>query len=398
MAQRFAILVGTLVVGGGACRGEPAKEGRPQDRPVAVEVGQVDRGPIRRVQTFVAELDAPEAVELASKIAGRLRSVRVQLGEAVAAGALLAQIDDASLRAQLDEARAAAQVAAAALRRAEVEDENAAVELGRKEPLAQKDLITQQELDNVRTRRDSAAAARAVARAQVTQAEARIELLNQQVSDARVSAPFAGWVAARYLDAGAVVSPGTPILRLVRTDPAVVRFQIGEREVGEVRRQLAGGLAFAVALDAYPGERFVGRVVRVAPAIDVASRSVAIEGEVANGDGRLMPGMSGRVELDLGTLADAVRLPVGAPFAVGTPDLGGNRPAVVWAVVEGAARRLEVALGLEDQEFVEVRVGLSPGDQVVTRGVSALREGSRLTIVSGAAPPGDAEAKADLAP
>jgi membrane fusion protein (multidrug efflux system) len=373
------------------------------ERPVPVEVEVLRRGPMQQSLGFVGELAAPEEVELASKVGGRIRSIRVRMGEAATKGALLAQIDDAALRAQYQEAEAALEVAQAGLLRAEVEDKNAEIELARKEPLAKQDLITQQELDNVRTRRDGAAAGLQVATAQISQARARIQVLSQQLGDARITAPFTGWVAARHLDAGAIVSPGTAIVKLVRTDPIVVRFKVSEREVGEIRRRMAaGGLDITIDSDAYRDERFMGRVVRVAPSIDPQSRSAPVEAEVANADGRLMPGMYCRVELDLGSRPDALQVPLRALLAGTSEDSatrlrGEARTTAVFVVADGRARRVSIELGHEHGDHGEVLSGLDDGAVVVVQGQSRLRDGNPVEVVGGGEPPSE-PATAETAP
>jgi len=379
-----------MLVGLVSCSSESGS-GRPGpvDRPVPVEVEVVRRGPMQQSLAYVGELAAPEEVELASKVGGRIRSVRVHMGAAAKKGDLLAQIDDAALRAQHQEAAAALEVAQASLLRSRVEDKNAEIELGRKEPLAKQDLITQQELDNVRTRRDGAAAGLQVATAQVSQAHARIQVLSQQLSDARLTAPFAGWVAARHLDAGAIVSPGTAIVKLVRTDPIVVRFKVSEREVGEIRQRMAaGGLEITVDLDAYRDEKFRGRVVRVAPSIDTRSRSAPIEAEVANADGRLMPGMYCRVELDLGSRPDALQVPVRALLEGTSEDSatrlrGEARSSAVFVITDGHAQRVAIELGHEHGDFGEVLSGLTDGASVVVQGQSLLKDGATVEVVGG---------------
>jgi RND family efflux transporter MFP subunit len=378
-----------------ACSGGEKKQsqrGRSQG-PIPVEVEAIHRASMQQSLAYVGELAAPEEVELASKVGGRLRSVRVNMGEAVERGALLAQIDDSELQAQYQEAEAALEVARAGLVRAEVEDENAAIELARKEPLAKQDLITQQELDNTRTRRNAAAAGLQVARAQISQAQARIQLLTQQLRDARITAPFAGWVAERHLDAGAIVSPGTAIVRLVRTDPIVVRFKVAEREVGEIRRRVAAdGLDVAIDLDAYRDEKFRGRVVRVAPSIDTRSRSAPIEAEVENADGRLMPGMYCRVELDLGSRADALQVPLRALLEGTSEDSGDRlrgeaRTTAVFVVTDDVAQRVPIELGHEHGDYGEVVSGLEDGAVVVVQGQSRLTDGSAVQIVGRSEPP-----------
>ena len=330
------------------------------------------------------------------------------MGEEVKAGQLLVRVDDAQLRSQLQEARAALAVARSTLQRARVEQRTAATEARRKESLARKDLITRQEMDNVRARRDTAAASLAVAQAQVSQAEARVGLLGKQLRDTRILAPFSGWVQTRRLDPGAVVSPGTAVLRLVRKSPIVVRFKVGERHIGEVRRRMAAsdsaapgaqrspGLPVQIRVDAYPREPFRGVIVRIAPALDVASRTVAVEAELPNQDGRLMPGMFCRVALDLGTRQRALLVPLRALVARRDRHSDERRSAArVFVVRDRRARLTQIQLGAEDPGAKgaggdggrgEVLSGLEEGQQVVVEGHDSLEDGAPVEVVSAGAP------------
>jgi membrane fusion protein (multidrug efflux system) len=187
-------------------------------------------------------------------------------------------------------------------------------------------------------------------------------------------------VAARHLDPGAVVNPGVPIVELVHTDPAVVRFQLGERQVGLVGPLMAegGGLEVGLTVAAYGGRRWTGRLVRLAPALRTESRAAAAEAEIANPSGELMPGMFGRLELDLGGSDDALLLPLAAVLDDGRE----GTLSKVFAVRDGKAHQVELRLGMEREGRGEVLEGLSPGDLVVVEGQQRLRDGQDVRIMA----------------
>lgn len=385
-AMRLWVLAVATLVGTG-CRGKESGGPEGQKRPpVAVEVMTIDSGRVHAVQRYVGELRARESVALGARIGGRVRRIQVQLGDAVVPGEVLATLEDIDLRAQLDEAGAALELARASLMRAEVEAANAVSELERKQPLAAGGLITEQELDNVRTRRQGAAAQLAVARAQVSQAEAHTRLLQQQLAETKLTAPFAGRVAQRHLDPGAVVSPGTPILTLVQIDPVVARFRVPERDIGALRARFAGAhRAVRVEVDAYPGETHAGEIARLAPAVDVDSRTVVVEAELANGDGRLLSGMYCRVELVTDRTGETLRLPLSALIA-GREPRDGEVEVEVFTVTAGQATIRRVEIGRRDPDWGEVITGLTAGDRVVVAGHSALTDGAAVNVVGGVKP------------
>ena len=389
------LLLALLGLGAQACHGKDrggaaASAARP---PAPVKVEAVHRGAIDLTLRYPGELKAPETVQIAPEVSGRIEAVSVRMGDKVKKGQLLVRLDDAQLRSQLQESRAALQVARSNVQRAKVEDRTTATELKRKASLAKRDLITRQEMDNIRSRRDTAAASLAVATAQVTQASARIGLLTKQLRDTRIRAPFSGWIQARSLDPGAVASAGTAVLKLVRKSPVVVQFKVGERHIGEVRRRMAAGpLPVQVSVDAYPRKPFSGQVVRVSPALDSASRTAAVEAELPNEDGRLMPGMFCRVALDLGASERALLVPLRAlldetPATRAATQRG--RAAQVFVVEAGKARRVTFQLGTEDNRggeaggggVGEVLGGLEQGQQVVVEGQADLEDGAAVKVM-----------------
>jgi membrane fusion protein (multidrug efflux system) len=200
-----------------------------------------------------------------------------------------------------------------------------------------------------------------------------------------------------------VVSPGVSILRLIKVDKVIARFKVPERHIGRLKdRMIKGPVDVAARVDAYPGRVFPGRIVRVAPGLETASRTVAVEAEVKNPDGRLMPGMYSRVEISLGTRMDALRLPLTAVIdRVVGPAMGRN-PALkdgprsdgharVFVIKKGRARTVRVVLGVRDGRYAEVLRGLAEGVRVITDGKERLRDGRPVRVTgAGANGPGRA--------
>lgn len=364
--------------------GKKADKGQKQTRPTPVKVERIEQGPIRNALLFVGELFAKEQVELAAQMTGRVQSVLVHIGDPAKANASLAQINDTELQAGLSEAKANLEMARAGHARSQVESKNAQTELARMEPLAANDLITAQDLDNARAKAQVAQASLQVARAQIVQAEARVRVLAQNIADARIAAPFSGWVAKRYVDAGAVVAPGTPIVKVVRTHPMVVRFQVPERHVGAVRTSMAKTvLDVTMHVDAYRTETFSGQVVRMAPVLELGTRAAVVEAEVPNPDGRLMPGMYGRVTLLLAKEQQAMRLPMQALMTNDTDNiLKEHGQGTIFVLQDKHVQKVSVKLGVIDGDYGEVLEGLKMGDLVVVQGQSLLQDGHAVQIVA----------------
>lgn len=355
----------------------PGREARPQ----AVRSAALERGDIPRDLEFTGDVVAPERAQIAASVGGRIETIRVRLGDSVAKGDLLAEIDAEVLTAQRREAEAGVRAAEAARLRARTDFENTETEERRVRALAEKNLVSEQEQDNIRARLKNAEAALVSADAQLEQAKARVATLAAQIAQTRVRAPFDAMIEARFLDPGSVVAAGTPILALTRTRPATVRFSVPERFVAAVNRSLnSGDTSVQLRVDAYPMDSFPGKVARISPVLESSSRSRMVEVDFPNEDNRLLPGMFGRVHLRLGVAENALLLPLVAlldfsPVRAGAPDAEGSGTGTLYTVREGKAQRATVRLGIRAGDMGEVLEGLAPGDRVVIEGQHLLRDG-----------------------
>ncbi|HEX2643992.1 MAG TPA: efflux RND transporter periplasmic adaptor subunit, partial [Thermoanaerobaculia bacterium] len=127
-------------------------------------------------------------------------------------------------------------------------------------------------------------------------AEASRDLSRQRLADAVLRAPIDGVVAERRTDVGERLGDNSVAFVIVQTSPLKLRFRVPERYLAKLRE----GQGVSATVDPYPGERFVGRVTQVVRVVDPATRTIAVETEFANRDGRLYPGLFARVDLDLG--------------------------------------------------------------------------------------------------
>ncbi|MEO8198112.1 MAG: efflux RND transporter periplasmic adaptor subunit [Thermoanaerobaculia bacterium] len=281
-----------------------------------------------------ASLEARQRAVLAAEVGGAVEAVRAELGQAVAKGQLLAAIDERSLAQQVAEAEAF-------LRQAKLQFERA-------ENLFERKAVTKAQLLDAVTNRDVA--------------EARLASAKLALDKARVTAPWAGRIAARHVEVGSFVAPGTPLFELVDASRVKVRAEARSADV----RFLSVGREVEVTFDAFPDEKFPARIERLGAELDPQSRTLAVEAELANGDGRLKPGMLARLDIPRQTVAGAL---VAAMAAL--VDLGGSK--AVWTISEGRAVRREVTLGIVIGEEVVI-TGLAAGTQVIIEGQHAVGE------------------------
>ncbi|GBC84589.1 Solvent efflux pump periplasmic linker SrpA [bacterium HR11] len=303
-----------------------------------------------RIVEAVGTVAAWEQTEVAAQVDGPVTEVRKDVGDAVRAGEVLAKIDEREYELRY--------------RQAEADAEQAARDLERAEQMARQGLIPPQQLEMARVR------------AQVARANA--DVARKKYEDTSVRAPYAGEVIQRLVSPGDYVRTGQPLFVLV--DARRLRLKLPVPEMDYARIQ--PGQAVEVRFDALPGQTVTGRVYRVTPAIDPASRTVLVEVLVENADGRVRPGMFAHARLNLGMEAPMVTLPVSALQAVP----GGVQKVYV---VEGDTvreRQVEVAFYVGDR--VVLRSGVRPGERVVAPVPPTIWDGMAVRIVS--APPEDA--------
>ncbi len=356
--------------GGGGFGGN---QGGGQRLPMTVEMVSVKRADMSSEVTVVGNLIGRATVEAGPKIAGRLESVAVRMGDRVSLGQVIARVDDRELQEQVKQAKASFDVSAATIRQREADLRLAQTNLDRSRSLYERELIPKQTFDDTDSRYQAATAQLDLARAQFAQTQARLDELKINLSNTIITSPVSGFVAKRVLDPGGWVTPNTAFISVV--DIGVVRLvaNIVEKDI----RRITQDLPASVEVDAYPGEKFTGRVAHIAPVLDPGTRTGQIEIDIANPDFRLKPGMYAKVAFTVDKKDNALVIPTAALV-----DLGGNRG--VFLANQGELGQVasfkKVDIGIVNQTLAEVTSGLSEGENIVTTGAGALREGDRILL------------------
>jgi membrane fusion protein, multidrug efflux system len=324
-------------------------------RVAVVEVQPVSRGSIARQVTVVGVVEPVRVVGVNSQLSGAVTLVRVQEGDVVRRGAVLARMDSREITAQLAAAQAQFEVTKAAYERAE--------------QLRERRVITLPEYERERT-------AYAAAMAQVEQ-------LRTRLGYATVTAPVDGVITEKRVESGDVVGNQARLFTVAEVSELVVRVGVSELDVVE----LSPGDRAAISLDAFPGRELQGRIRRIFPAGDPTTRLVPVEVVFDAASARTArPGFLARVTFDLATSENVLLLPVAAV-------LGAQGAQSVFLVnEEGAAVRRTVTTGLTSQGRIEIVGGLEEGEEVVVIGNSNLREGMTVRVagrdnVQGSRPP-----------
>ena len=342
------LLIATLTATGcGTTESSPTAPARQ----VPVEITVSARQDIDITVDAVGTLRADRAVEIRPKRAGHIQALPLVEGATVAAGDVLARLDDTDLRAQVD-------VGLASVRDAEVREASARRQLARMQPLLSGGIVAQEQYDDVHAELERASANLEVAKATLALARARL-------AETVIVAPFDGVVGQRRVDVGAYVREGDTLATLVDLDPLEIEFTVSDRFLAQLRRDRA----VSVGVTSHPDERFVGTVVFVAPEVDEVNRTVTVKARLPNPAGELRPGQFASVTLTLDRHVDAVVIPEEALLSDGQRSL-------VFVVEDDVARARQVTTGARELGRVEITDGLAAGQRIVQTGHEKLDPGA----------------------
>ncbi|MBW3550174.1 MAG: efflux RND transporter periplasmic adaptor subunit [Proteobacteria bacterium] len=309
--------------------------------------------------SFAGDVRARQESPLSFRVGGNLVERRVDVGDRVDAGDLLAVLEAGDFQARVRGSQAQLAAAEAELARARADQ-------ARFGQLAEEQLVSRSTLDA----QDAAAAA---AQGQVDAARANLRVARNQTDYTQLRAPADGVIAARSAEAGQVVAAGQTVFTLAAEGAREVAFAVPEGAVGRI----APGQAVQVELWAQDGRRWPGQVREVAPAADPASRTYAARAAVDAPAGALQLGQSARVFLEGdGGAALAV------PLAALQRQADGRGAAVFVVDPETSTLRLQpVEVGPYREDRVPVTGGLSADAWVVAAGGHLLREGQKVIAV-----------------
>lgn len=370
-----AVLFGLRVRETQEQQAKAAKKGKKDgaQRIVTVSVAEARTGQVRQEVLLTGSLRPKEQVDVTAKATGRVERLTYQLGDFVKRGALIAELEHDELLQQVSRAKAALAVTMAATKQRLAELENSKANFGRAESLMKEGLLPRSDYESRRTAYEVVQAQLELSKAQEGQARAEIRELEIRVDQSRIYAPMDGYVSRRHVDQGALVNPSMPILTLVNMTTMVTMASVPEQDVGKLRV----GTRARVEVDAFGDQMFDGRVARIAPVLDAATRSATVEVEIPNKENRLKAEMFARVTLDLGAMRSAVLIPRdGLVYR-------GSQPGV-FITERGRSSFRAIETGQTMGGDVEVLANLTPGTQIVTRGSAMLREGDQLKVVGGA--------------
>lgn len=308
--------------------------------PPVVETVRAETAPVDINVAAIGSLEADQSIVVTTEISGAVTGIAFVDGQRLAKGDVIVTLDQASLKAKQMQADAQLALAKANYQRAQ----------------------------NLFAKGSGTARARDEALNDLRSSEADVEAARAALDKATIRAPFGGTVGLRQISLGQFLEPGDPIATLADLDHLRIDFRVSEIYLTSVQVGQDVDLTF----DARPGEHFKGNVSAIDPVIDAEGRALRVRALLDNKEGKLRPGLFGRVNV-VTLRRESIVIPEEAIIASKT---GGSAVFVVGA--DNVAMMRDVEIGERQLGKVEIKSGLSVGEQVISSGQLKVRDGNQV--------------------
>jgi RND family efflux transporter MFP subunit len=361
--------------------------------PVAVDAAPVQIRELQRSVDAVGTLDPNEEVAVTNQVEGIVEKLFVDLGDSVRAGQPIAELDTRELELNVRQQEAALQqelarvgltdpngtldeAGTSQVRQAEATFADARIRLDRTKKLADSGVIAQQQLDAQQAQFDAADAALRGARetvrnirASISARKAALGLAQKKLTDARISAPLAGFVKDRSASVGQFLRANSPVVTIVQNSPLKLHADVPENAISQVRV----GRPVQFQVDAFPARTFEGRITRLAPSVDQQSRTLKLEAVADNADGLLKPGFFARVTIQTDRKDKVIVVPAESLMTVAGIEK-------VFVIENGKVAERIVRSGARLNNEVEIVEGLNEGDVVAKSNLGSLQQGREVSV------------------
>lgn len=360
------LLVSALFATAGCGQKDAATDGSQDKAEVPVSVEQVKTGSISSTTTITGKVTPLVEINVVPKTGGKVAEVLVDVGTRVKKGQVLVKLDTAELQDQLKQASASLELARSNNVQNQFRVQDALNNLNRMQTLYNQGAISRQQYDvallqyNVMKNTDTGAT--------VKQAQASVDLIRTQISNAIITAPDNGEISARMVDPGEMAGPGLTVVTVVNISKVYVEGVVAEKDISLVKK----GQQVDVKIDA-AGGTVKGVVETISPAADSRSKGYPVKVALSNADNKLRPGMFGEIQLVTGQKDGVVIIPKEAVVDRGTGK-------IAYVVNGSKAEERKVNLGLESGDRVEVTGGLKTGDKLVVAGQNSLTDKASVKV------------------
>lgn len=353
-------------------------------RPIEVHAAKITRTYPSKALTILnasGYVVAQRKAAVSSKATGRLEKLYVEEGRQVKQGDVIAQLENRDLKAALEEAKANLRVSTANLKNAVAELDDATLNYNRQSSLKQSGSVSIQAVDSAEARYKKAVAAETSAKFSVEKSEASVKVAEVNLEQSYILAPFDGVVLTKSAEEGEVVAPmgaslnaKASVVSMADMLSLMVEVDVSESSLEKVK---LGGPA-EIRLDAFPNDRFAGRVHMIVPTADRSKATVLTKVKFDKLDEKVLPEMSSKVAFLSRPLSDHENEPfLGVPLSAVTRESGKD---IVFQVQNGVALKKTVELGRRWNDTVEILSGLKEGDIVISRLNDHISDGSRVRL------------------
>jgi RND family efflux transporter MFP subunit len=348
-----------------------SEKAREDLRVVPVNSQTVSRGYIAEKVQYLGDITGDPSVAVYPKISDIFTEIRVENGDRVNKGDILARIDDASVRNSKQQAEAGYRSARSQLA-------NVRAEYERMKKLYENNAVSQSQWDQLTTQLE-------VAEAGLEQAKASLEMAKTQLSYTVLRSPISGYVSGVAYDTGDMATPQKPFATVHRIGKVKININVTEEDMARLRK----GQRSEILVSAYPDTVFSGHITTVSPVIDPMTRTAAVEVKADNPDLLLKPGMFVRVAVIVSERDNAITIPklaVDQRTVLKRTGDGLRSDRVVKAyscfiVENGKAREMPLEIGIESKTQYEILSGLRTGDQLVVMGQNNLSDSTLVEII-----------------
>lgn len=336
---------------------------------VPVVAAIAEDGEITDMISQAGSIQSRSSVDVFAKVPGKIiKEILVETGAHVKRGDILASLENETVIAKLEEAKAELNAAESGVKMSDANLEVLIKDKARLENLLAEKAVAARQVDQVIAQYKSAAENKKAAQAKIEKAKAAIRQLQIAKSDHIITAPISGTVTKRYVDPGAMSSPAIPVVRISEETALKIVTTITQKDLPKIKKDMK---AF-VSIDAFPGEKFEGKIDIVSDEVKPESRMSEIEVNLDNRDSKLKPGMFAKISIILGKRQGTL---ISKDALLRLPGTGSF---YVFAIENGKAVQKNVVVGIQEKDKAEILSGMKTGEKVVIQGHNRLRDGDHV--------------------
>jgi membrane fusion protein (multidrug efflux system) len=314
-----------------------------EDPGVPVETVKVIQGSISATYTGSASLEAEAEAEVVAKVSGVVKEIYVEESDPVIADQVLAKLDDEQLLLELNQAKTRL--------------DQLSKEFERNESLLKNKIASQETYEKTKSEYHSQIAT--------------CDLAQLRLDYTEIKAPIRGIISLRHIKVGNMVNINQPAFHIMDFDPLLAVLHIPEKEMGKLQI----GYPANLSADALPGVEFKGEILRISPVVNAGTGTVKVTVVVDDRTRQLKPGMFTRIQIIYDTHENTLLVPKNAVITE-------DSESSVFLLDEDTVSKRIVEIGYNNSTHTEILSGLNVGDTIVSTGLSSLKDGSKVNVVS----------------